>query len=183
MGELRNLLNRANTSDKLAAGEKFAQSEFKKLGLTITAKAADLPKVVKLMDKTKPATPADFFLGFDGKLIRFYIQVGSTVEVLASLELAKAGSPGVQRAILVKLKDIFAIAEQATLDAFNKKHPPPPTAQEQQALQQAISPLRTQLRDKNAKLDALKAEIKKLEEQLKPLVEKETDFKKRWDAD
>lgn len=176
------LLDVAKTKERLTPASRFSMSEFKKIGLTVTAKEPDLAQLEALMAKNKGAE-VKFLLSFDGKTILFFVQVGSTKITLATLVLASAGKPGVQRAIIDKLVKNSVAADKSDLDKFNKDHPPPPTAEEQGKLNRAITPLRMQLRDKLMEAKKLADDIKKLQEQIKPFEDLEKDFKKRWDAD
>jgi hypothetical protein len=131
----------------------------------------------------KNKAEAKFLLSYDGKSIVYYVEVGSTKMTLATLVLASAGRPGVQRAIIDKLVKNSAAADRSDLDKFNKDHPPPPTPDEQGKLNRGIGPLRIQLRDKIAEAKKVAEELKKIQEQIKPWEDMEKDFKKRWDAD
>jgi len=176
------LLDVAKTKERIGPASRFAASEFKKIGLTVTAKEADVAALEEQQAKNKNAE-VKFLLSFDGKSVLYWVECAGKKTTLATLELAKAGRPGVQRAIIEKLVKNSAAADASDLEKFNKAHPPPPTADEQGKLQRAITPLRMQLRDKLAAAKKLADEIKDLQKQIEPYEKLEKQFKERWDND
>jgi hypothetical protein len=179
----RQQIHVVKSPDKLGSGYEYALSEFKKIGISQAAvKAPDLTALEKLMAKSTPPTQAEFLLEFDGKTLHFFVRVGTKPTTISKLDFAAAGSPGVKRAILQKLEKNSAVVTRDDLAAFDKKHPPPPSVEEQKKLSQALTPLRMQHRDKSAALKKLQDELKALDEQMKPLLAKEKEFKARWDA-
>jgi hypothetical protein len=184
-------LDVAGTKARLEAASRFALTQFKSLGLSTSPKAPDLKKLEAAMGPKTPPVAVNFDLSFDGKTISYYVEVGGAKTVLASVALASTGKPGVQRAIIEKMIKLGGIAAtKADLDKFNKDHPPPPTPEQQGKLNQALAPLRMQLRDAiadvkkaQAALDAAQAAVKAAETKIKPFLEVEKEYQKRWDAD
>lgn len=180
----RQLLDVALTKDRLVPASRSAAAQVKKIGISQwTPKEADLAALEKQATKGTKFIKVEFLLSYDGKTVHDFVQVDQTVTTLAKLDFEKAGKPGVRRAILAKLVANSVAAVQADLDKFNAAHPPPPTPQDQQKLEQQLSPLRVRLRDKQAALQKLQEEIKQLDQQMKPLLDTEKEYEKRWKND
>lgn len=176
------MLDVAKTKDRVAPASRFALSEYNKIGLSAKAKTPDVALLEKLQAKNK--ADVEFLLGYDGKTIVFYAKCGSTkLPPYASLSLASAGRPGVQRAIIQALVTHSVAADKSDLDKFNKLHPPPPTPEEEAKLARAIAPLRMQMRDAIAAAKKAADDLKAAQAKIKPLEDLEKEFKKRSDAD
>ncbi len=180
-------LDVAPTKERLAPAARNSSAQFKKIGLTVAAKEADLKKLEEALKKVQvkmPKASVQFVLSFDGKTIDYYVEVGGArMATLATLALASAGRPGVQRAILQKLIANSVAADAGDLAKFNKDHPPPPTPDEQGKLARAIGPLRMTLRDTLAAARKAADDLKTVQAQIKPLEDLEKEYKKRVDAD
>lgn len=135
----------ADKPDRLKVlGQTFAK-RVRDFGMSIPIKELDYAKLEADMAKLKK--PAEFTITFENDKFVAQVAVGSVVQTVASVDLAKQGDRAKRRALLKAINDHSDLANAADLAAFDQKFPDP-----------------EKVREAKAAVDRLESEIKRDEE-------------------